>query len=123
VRILIVLLVATFGLLSEQTPLQAQFDDCDDCLFNGEFAYCLIGGGGPFVDRFQQSPDFCGFRRLCFQTEMASVTPFGGVAGGTILLGDESSTAIRSCDRSVVTRVYTRREVQAIRASIRFLSV
>lgn len=99
--------------------LEAQLGPCDDCRYDvqGEFAYCVIGGGGPFVDCFQQTPDFCDWGELCFEAEMVAVTPFGTITAATLRLGDASTLAVRSCDGSVVDRVYTRDEAEAIRVA------
>jgi hypothetical protein len=117
-----VLLGAVFGVLLLGSQAQAQLHPCDDCIWDddGQWAFCLLGGGGPLIDCFQQYETHCSFGALCFQ-QITSV--FGGITGSRSLIGNESVTQRRACDGSAVVRTYTATDAVFRRQALRRITV
>lgn len=100
----------------------AQFDNCDDCDKHEDgWSYCIIGGGGVYIDCSTPTPDACTTHGYCWPW-MHDVVDLTGTAvpdpshlsrQDEVLQGGD---VLRACDQAVVARQYTPDDVLRIRA-------
>lgn len=108
-RISLAMLLAILATLTLGEPAQAQLDRCDDCniMWDSEgneilFAFCELGGGGPFIDCFQQHPLVCSFGGLCYPEQQVA-----------FVVGDVTTVLLRDCDGSAILRTFVAAHARA----------
>jgi hypothetical protein len=124
-RTFLALLVSNVAIMFCTTPLGAQLQDCDDCEYyfgDESFAYCVLGGGGPFNGCYQEFQHWCSFESLCYPTEEDRVPELalaGGIVESRSSIGEATRTERRPCDGSAILRTYSAEDATARREALR----
>lgn len=101
---------------------EAQFNECDKCNFDGEWAVCILHGGGFMYGCSQPTPAGCGLDGLCWPfwpNEQQAVNPTD-VDDEAILT---SRTFTRPCVSNLVAWTRARAEVTERDRRLRILVV
>ena len=108
---------------------EAQFDPCDTCDYSGEWAVCVLGGGGWFEGCHQVSPLGCSADDICWpwwpnqEQQAVDLT-------GTALDPNTEDKAIltpgtltRPCDSAITAWALSRAEATQHRRNLRTLVI